>query len=302
MLTVQLTAVFALVFATTAWGAVFHVGKQAMSVLDPFWFSLIRYGGASLMLLVLLYRRHSRWDLMRQHWPRLLFLGCLGYPVFGILIFVGLHHSLPSHGAVIMATMPVTTLLLRWLLDGQSPKPWVALVVFLTLAGVVLISGLWSPFSNASHVDRETVFGDMITLAGTFGWVLYTRGQATFPELSVLEYTGFSAILALPCICLIVLITSALGWSNPPSLSDIQNTLPSILYIVTCGTVLASLAFNFGVRCLGALQGIVFINLVPVTALLLSVFYGVVPQVTEISGAALVICSLLVLVVFSKKH
>jgi drug/metabolite transporter (DMT)-like permease len=297
----QLTAALALIFATTAWGALFHVGKHAMQVLDPFWFSLIRYGGASFLLfLILQFNGNGRWNLMRQNWYRLLFLGFLGYPVFGILVFVGLNYSLPSHGAVIMATMPVTTLVLRWILDKQSPQPWIAVVIFLTFTGVILVSGLWSPFGPISHSSGETIYGDMMTLMGTFGWVMYTRGQAAFPELSVLEYTGFTSILSLPCIFVVVLLASLGGWAQPPSFPDLQQTLPEVLYVITCGTVLASLAFNLGVRRLGALQGIVFINFVPVTALLLSAVRGTIPQTAEIAGALLVIFALLLQAHLSK--
>ena len=46
-------ACLALVFATTAWGSLFLVGKQVIGVIDPVWFTVVRYALATVLLLVL---------------------------------------------------------------------------------------------------------------------------------------------------------------------------------------------------------------------------------------------------------
>jgi len=57
-------------------------------------------------------------------------------------------------------------------------------------------------------------------------------------------------------------------------------------------TVAAVIAFNFGVRQLGAPRGTLFLNGVPVSALLMSVALGQHPAWQEWIGAALVIAAL----------
>ncbi|WP_431288498.1 EamA family transporter [Roseateles chitinivorans] len=57
-------------------------------------------------------------------------------------------------------------------------------------------------------------------------------------------------------------------------------------------TVAAVVAFNFGVRQLGASRGTLFLNGVPVSALLMSVALGQHPAMQEWIGAALVIAAL----------
>jgi drug/metabolite transporter (DMT)-like permease len=56
--------------------------------------------------------------------------------------------------------------------------------------------------------------------------------------------------------------------------------------------VAAVVAFNFGVRQLGASRGTLFLNGVPVSALLMSVALGQHPAMQEWIGAALVIAAL----------
>ncbi|MBM3115836.1 DMT family transporter [Jeongeupia naejangsanensis] len=285
-------AMLALLFATAAWGGLFHAGKLVLNNVDPFWFTVVRYTGAALLLCcILLLQGNVRWTLLREHWLRLASLGLMGYGMFGILVFIGLSHSVPSHGAVIMATMPITTLLMRWVFERQRPQLWAWCVVALAIFGVSLVSGVWH--GNTAE-GQSTVVGDLIAFVGTVGWIMYTRGQASVSRLSVIEYTTFTAILALPGLFAFALVATFLGYAHRPAPADLIAAIPPILYIVVIGTVLAALAFNKGVRTLGAVHGIVFINLVPVSALLISVAKGALPNGSEVVGTLLIIVALTV--------
>jgi drug/metabolite transporter (DMT)-like permease len=59
-------------------------------------------------------------------------------------------------------------------------------------------------------------------------------------------------------------------------------------------TVAAAVAFNFGVRRLGAATGTLFINCVPISALLIATALGQPPGAQEILGAVLVGLALVV--------
>lgn len=283
-------AVAALVFATVAWGGLFHAGKVALKHLDPFWFTVVRYAGATLLLTTILRSQGAvRWILLRQHWVRLSSLGLMGYGMFGILVFVGLSHSIPSHGAVIMATMPVTTLFIRWVFERQPPQWWAWFAAALAIAGVSLVSGVWEANKGFSN---STLPGDLVAFVGTVGWIVYTRGQASVAQLSVIEYTTFTAILALPGLVVVALLATLAGYAHPPAASSLTAAAPSLIYIVVIATVLAALAFNKGVRTLGGTHGIVFINLVPVSALLISIANGAQITSGELIGTGLVIVAL----------
>lgn len=283
-------AVAALVFATVAWGGLFHAGKVALNNFDPFWFTVVRYAGATLLLLAILrFQGAVRWKLLRQHWVRLGSLGLMGYGMFGILVFIGLAHSIPSHGAVIMATMPVTTLFIRWVFDRQRPQWWAWCAAALAIAGVSLVSGVWEPSKGFSN---STLPGDLVAFVGTVGWIIYTRGQASVAQLSVIEYTTFTAVLALPGLVLVAMMATLAGYAHPPQAANLAAAAPSLIYIIVIATVLAALAFNKGVRTLGGTHGVVFINLVPVSALLITVASGAQISAGEVAGTALVIVAL----------
>lgn len=280
----------ALLFATSAWGSLFLVSKPLLATLDPVWFTTLRYTLASLLLVALVQAfGRSPWRKLRTHLPRLTGLGLAGYGCFSVLVFFGLARSLPSHGSVIMATMPFTTLLLRWWLDGQRPSRVSLASAGLALLGVVIVAGLMSPGQPS---DADTLLGDLVTLAGTLGWVTYTRGAASLPDHSPLEYTALTAVAAWPWMLLGALVATALGLIPSPAPVAVWNELPALLYIAAVPTVLAALAFNLGVRRLGAAVGTLFLNVVPLSVLAVRALQGHPPQAAELGGALLVAVAL----------
>jgi len=282
----------ALLLATSAWGSLFFVGKPVLGHINPVWFTFIRYTLASLgFAALLLARGRFPWAQLRAHAPRLAALGLVGYGVFGVLVLVGLLHSVPSHGAVIMATMPITTQLVRWAADGLKPGRAALLGTALALLGVAMVSGVFlAPEAGAT----STLAGDATALLGTLGWIVYTRGSASLPGLDVLEYSGLTALASWPLLLLGALAGAVTGWAPLPAAADIGVSWHALLYIGAIPSVLAVLAYNFGIRTLGVVTGTAFLNFVPVSALLMGTALGTRPAAHELLGVAMVISALLI--------
>ncbi|MEO7855040.1 MAG: DMT family transporter, partial [Rubrivivax sp.] len=218
--------------------------------------------------------------------------GLAGFGVFSVMLMAGLAHSLPSHGAVIMATMPMTTQLLRWLLDGVRPARSTLLTSVLALAGVAVVSGL---LTGGSHSGAgSTWFGDSLILAGTLGWIWYTRGAAKFADLDVVEYSALTVLASWPLLLLAAVAATLLGWAALPTAQDLALTWHALLYVGVVASAIAVLTFNYGVRTLGAVTGTAFFNFVPVSALLMDVALGKPPSASELTGTAMVIGALLI--------
>lgn len=279
-------AIAALLFATTAWGSLFVIGKPITARLDPAWFTLVRYLLATALLAALVQLAGDRpWAKLRRHALRHSLVGLAGYGLFSILVFHGLKLSQPSHGSVIMATMPFTTLALRWALDGQRPPLRAVTGAALALAGVATVANL---LGQAGAVNGRMLLGDALTLAGTLGWVLYTRNAARLPDHSPLEYTALTAVAALPWLALGTVGATLAGLIDAPSPGLLTALGPQLGYIAAVPTVAAALAFNAGVRRLGAPMGTLFLNMVPVSVIALHAVTGEAPQAHEIAGATLV--------------
>lgn len=282
----------ALLLATSGWGAMFIVSPPVLRQVDPVWFTLVRYTLSALVfVLLLLPRGAAAWRPLRQHAPALAARGLAGFGAFSLLMLLGLTHSVPAHGAVIMATVPMNTQLLRWLLDRQRPDVRSLAAALLALAGVAMVAGLLLPGGSAA--GRSTLLGDGFTLLGSLGWIVYTRGAARFAALDVVTYTGLTAIASWPVLLLATVLASALGWSQPPTLAGLQASAGGLLYVGLVSSALCVLAFNQGARVLGPVTATAFMNMVPVSALLMSMALGHQPAAHEWLGLAMVIVALL---------
>jgi len=289
----RLGGIAALLLATSGWGSLFLVSKGVLHHVEPVWFTLIRYTlSALLFVLLILPRGAAPWRKLRLHAGPLALRGAAGFGVFSVMLLVGLAHSVPSHGAVIIATTPMTAQLVRWALDGVRPSRATLLTSALALAGVAIVSGLL--FGAGASAGSTTLFGDAIAFAGTLGWVWYTRGAARFPGLDVIEYSALTVLAAWPLLLATAVAASALGLSHMPSAEGLRLSWEALLYVGLVSSAIAVLAFNYGVSTLGAVTGTAFFNFVPVSALLMSMAMGKMPTANEAVGMAMVIAALLI--------
>jgi len=280
----------ALLSATLAWASLFLVAKPLLALLDPLSLTVLRYLLAALILAPLVHGQGDKpWRKLRTHWRSLSALGVAGYGLFGTLLLVGLRHTLPSHGAVLMATVPLTTLFVRWGLDGQRPAARVLVAAVLALLGVSLVSGLASAWWVGQPVPLRALQADGLIWLSTLGWIAYTRGAAKHASFSPLEYTALTAVAATPWLLLALALGGAVHVLQWPAGPSISSWMWPMVYLACVPTVIAVLAFNVGVKRLGASTGTLFLNCVPLFALLLSALMGKTPSAAELMGTALVI-------------
>src|SRR5512140_2988221 len=118
-------AALMVLFATASWGSLFHAGKSIIGHVDAWWFSLCRYSGATVLLVGMLAATGAlRWRLLLPNLGRLAFHGIAGFAVFGIVVFIGMRWTVAAHAALIMATMPISTIVARSLIERRLPPAW----------------------------------------------------------------------------------------------------------------------------------------------------------------------------------
>ena len=160
----------------------------------------------------------------------------------------------------------------------------------LALAGLLLVIG---------HGDPLTVFrggingGDLLVLLGTISFVGYTLGARRFSDWSALRYTALSAPLGTITVVAVTEIATLAGWYAAPSIGDVGAIWWQMLYVIAIGALAAVLAWNEGVRRLGAPNAALFMNLVPVVAFAIAIGRGYHPDAAELGGAALTVAALI---------
>jgi drug/metabolite transporter (DMT)-like permease len=279
-----------LVLAPLIWGGMFPVAKVVLPSVDPFTTTAIRYGLGALMFLVILVMLEGRAALNFEGrlW-RLLAYGTVGFAGFNMLAYLGLTHSRPEHAAVIMAMMPMITVLISWIRSGQRPAAFTLFTVGVAFLGVFLVVTNGNPERALQNGEAS---GDLLLLAAAVCWVTYTLGASAFPSWSALRYTSLSCILGTLSILVITAGLALQGAIQLPSLSVLAGFSWEFTYLVVLGAVVAVLSWNTGIRIVGPINGVLFINLVPVTAFLIGVAQGHNFSLDELTGALLVIGAL----------
>jgi drug/metabolite transporter (DMT)-like permease len=272
------------------WGAFLPVAKSALREVDPYWLTLMRFGTAALVFLVLLAVREGRDKISTegQSWKILIF-GICGFAGFGISLFEGLRLTRPEISAMILALGPIQVALFQWWRTRIRPDNFTQAMIALALVGELLVvtSGELARLTGGDALGNGLVF-----LASLF-WTAYTLGGQQFAGWSPVRYTALSCSLGCIGIAAAVFIATQAGHSSPPSTAQLIAVWPELAYTVFCVSVFGILFWNMGVAKLGPISAGLFANFAPVITYLIAIAQGRRPDAIELAGAAIVLLALI---------
>ncbi len=283
--------------ATTVWGGMFPVMSTALSHVDPFTFTSIRYAIAGLMFIILavLIEGQSGIELRGQRIGLAWLFGTAGFAVFNFLIFFG-QQLAGKDGAltasVMFATMPMLGLLMNWYVTKTAPSPYSFFFIFMSFVGVVFVV---SKGNIAAIIDSpQNYIADGIMLFAALCWVIYTVGGTFFPAWSSYKYTAVTTVLGLLSAIVINVVLFASGAIPFPSHDDFGDILPQMAYMSLVAGVIGVLSWNLGNKIITPANGVLFMNAEPITTFIISAIQGNIPDKMQIVGASLT-CTALVL-------
>lgn len=276
--------------ATVSWGVMFPVMTHALTRIDPFNFTTLRYGIAGIAFALLLLFREGRpaFQLKDERWVLAWLFGTLGFAGFGFLVFLGQHLAGPGGAltaSIMMATMPMLGLLTIWALKNVRPQASTFGFILLSFSGVVLVI----TDGNVSAVlhSPASLTANLLLIAGALCWVLYTIGGSYFPGWSPLRYTTLTTLLGMTSVVAIDLLLMGTGLITVPDAAAVTTVIPHLLYMALIAGLMAVLCWNIGNRIITLTNGVLFMDVVPITAFIVSALNGVVPTHVQIAGAVL---------------
>ncbi len=264
------------------WGANFVLAGPVLVDLPPVWAAAMRFLlAAALMLGIALARREALRDLAIRHAGTYLMLGLVGVAAFNLLFFKALQTTSASNGALIMATNPLLTALLAAPLLGERPGARQLAALPIALAGVAVV---------IAHGDLSRLLGWQITtgdglmLAANLAWALYNVfSRRSMPAASPVANTALIMVAGAA-----ILVAAALGGDAAVVMPGAKALL-ALVTMVVGGTVLAYLFWGIGIQHLGAGRTAIFLNLVPVFAMLIGAGLGSAPTAAQLVGGMLVL-------------
>ena len=278
------------VAATVLMGIMFPVMTDALIHIDPFTFTSLRYLIAGTAFLALLLITEGRASL-RAHGESLALawlLGSVGFCGFGSFVFLGQQLAGPQGAltaSIMMATQPMMGLLLNSIVRKNAPPVVSFLFILMSFAGVSLVvtkGDIAAVLHEPQHYSANALI-----LVGAMCWVIYTFSASHFKTWSALKYTTLTTWLGLTTIVGLNALLFALHVVPVPAPSQLRAIAPHLLYMGPVAGFVAILFWNMGNRILTPLNGVLFMDVLPVTTFVVSALTGVVPGRAQIAGACM---------------
>lgn len=285
----------ACLIASMSWGAMFPVADHALEYIDPFYFSFIRYGAVAIVLVLLLLMKEGKQAFRLEGKGKLLvFFGTMAFTVYNVLIFLG--QMLMGKPGVMVASimealMPMISIGILWGYKQIKPKKYMMTSMVIAFIGAVFVitKGDMSFFLTL----KDNLFSLVFIFIGVVGWVIYTMGGQSFSGWSTLRYSTLTCVFGTAVTGVITMSITLLGYVPVPSTETISIVKYDLLFMMTLPGIVALLAWNYGVKILSSINGILFINFVPITTLVIMMMQGYKITTFDIVGTLLVITALI---------
>ncbi len=276
-LTLVLTAMF--------WGGTFVAGRIVMRDAGAFSVAFLRFAVASILLLLLMYRIEGKLPAVnRRDLPGIALLGLTGIAAYNIFFFKGLSLIEASRASLIVATCPVFIALFSAILFKEKLKLVGVLGIILSVTGAIVVVSRGNPlklFDDTGWLGEVFIFGCVLC------WTAYSLiGKAMMKELSPLVLVTYSAVVGTACLFVPALREGMLQ-------NVVEYSVKSwlcILYMGVFGTVIGFVWYYKGLKKIGPVKAGLFINFVPVWAIIFACLILKEPLTPSLfAGAALVI-------------
>ncbi len=274
-----------LVLTAMFWGGTFVAGRIVMRDAGAYSVAFLRFAVASILLLGLTYQVERKLPAVkRRDLPGIALLGLTGIAAYNIFFFKGLSLIEASRAALIVATCPVFIALFSAILFKEKLKLIGVLGVILSVTGAIVVVSRGNPLKL---FDDRIGLGEVFIFGCVLCWTAYSLiGKAMMKELSPLVLVTYSAVAGTAGLFVPALregmLQNAAAWSIGDWLC--------ILYMGVFGTVIGFVWYYKGLKKIGPVKAGLFINFVPVWAIIFAYLILKEPLTPSLfAGAALVI-------------
>jgi len=254
-----------LLAAVTAWGGTFIAAKYAVIENSVEMAALLRFVASSILLLIILYRKHGTFPaLNRFQLIYITLLGLSGIAIYNLFFFFGLQTVDAGRGALIITSNPLWVALGSAVFFGQRFRLINIIGLLFCVLGVSIVlskGNLPELFSNGIGI------GELALLGCALSWSTYTLlGKYIMHSahpISPLILVTYSCISGTIILAVWLLLSG-----QEMNISPTMNLIGAIGYLSAIGTVAGFIWFFDAVQKLGATQSSVFVFLVPVSAII----------------------------------
>lgn len=277
------------------WGAAFGAAAHVVTEIGPLTAAALRFGIAGVILLLLtIQRKEWKLSLIKKHWLGLLCMAITGIFLYNAFFFIGLQHTSPVNGSLLIATTPVFITLSAVVFLHEAWSSFHLIGLSLALIGVILVI-----INGSLHTLLTLSFnnGDLLFIGALLSWVFHGLiGKVVMKELSPLITTTVTTLIG--SVALIFASFYEKSWGQVFTLSTQASF--EMIFMILFSTVIAFLLWNKGIAEIGASKASIYMNLVPINAAWIAVIlYGESISLIQIFGMFMVLTGV-ILVTFGQ--
>ena len=293
------TRIYARLLLTSLfWGGTFVAGRLVSQIVGPFSIAFLRFAVASIFLILLTWKIEGKLPgLKKSQIVPVILLGMTGIFAYNVMFFKGLRIIEAGRASLIIATCPVFITICSALFMEEKIKLVQALGIVVSVCGAIVVI-------SRGDIDRVLRgglgLGEFYIFCCVLCWVAYSLiGKAVMNALSPLVLVSYSAAVGAVALSVPAFFEGLIA--NITSQSPVDWLC--IFYLSIFGTVAGFVWYYQGVERIGPTKAGLFINFVPIFAIL-SAFLLLREPVTLslVMGAALVISGVYLTNRTSKAH
>jgi len=279
-----LVANLGLLLMVVTWGSMFPVLDRILDTWDALSATITRHALAVVTLLVVLSLRDRRFPVHRHlPWRRLWLLGFFGMTVTALLTSYSVYLSSGVSTAIAAATNPITSALVARLVQGAPLASGLAVGAALSTVG-----GLISVFGG-NDSDVELQGGEVLVIAANLLWTWYSiMAQRWLAGFSQLQISGLTALTGLLCLAALIGAIGATGAAE----FRVDLSWEPVLLLIYAGSVSVAIGnslWHFAVSRVGVTVAAIFNNLMPIVAVLISLWIGTRPTMLQLAGGVVIL-------------
>ncbi|MCP4259981.1 MAG: DMT family transporter [Planctomycetes bacterium] len=275
-----------LLFTTLFWGGTFIAGKVVSENVGPFSIAFQRFAIASIFLILLTWKIEGKLPTLKkfQILPVIL-LGMIGIFTYNVMFFKGLKIIEASRAALIVATCPVFITIFSAIFLKEKINLVKGFGIIISVCGAIVVISK----GNIGQIFRTGLGrGELYIFCCVVSWATYSLiGKVLMKTLSPLASVSYSAVVgAVALFVPACFVEGVLRNFSHQSLLDWS----CISYLGIFGTVIGFVWYYQGVQHLGPTKASLFINFVPIFAIVCSFIFLHEPiTISLVVGTVLVI-------------
>ena len=267
-----------LILLTFIWGTTFPVMKIIVENIGFAYYVFLRFSIASIILAPYIFLRYKVKILFKDTFPGIvlgiLFLGGISFQGLGI------EYTSASNAAFITGLSVVFVYLIEVAIGGEKVSIQLLLAIILSIIGLYLLSfkDMFTP-----------CIGDLIVLIGSFFWA--------FQIISVGRYSkkfDLSRLLFFEISSTALGSISLLSFIKTPSLNNILDMIPYILYLSIFCTIFTNMFQLYGQKLVSNVEAAIIYLMEPVFAYMLSfIMLGEQLSIRQFFGAFFIMLAMI---------